>query len=482
MTSTFKSTLALLRPYYKVPFARRSTSGGLNVNQGVLSNQEKGDSFTEPQVYKSKRNLTAQLKTRKKETLLLNEEKQQQAMNSLGISARHEEQLRRGRRVPMSPQEKAAELREDESMVLPTAETADYSTHMRSLIQREKDRKDYMLSKLGDAPTSKEFYKLFKNLRDEEEAEETVEKYQRRLVDEYGIYPTTRVDAFMLDDDALFPEWVHALPATVRDQVKYGSLGLTEEDEALRVRLGRMPLDRRIGEWKRLKKAKEYRAANEETLTLAELRLARQGKRRFHWLQRKRERRAATLRRMSMRKPEEAALWPSTAIDFSQRMAFIAQHVENGVQTNGMWPLSSDDLLRAKLARQREQRENTFVTSSDSKSSSAPQQHQSVKELMGSLQEKEKQYKRLSRKVYANRVNAVVHGDQDEYGRNYRKMKAQASHRRRAYDSFAEMALGKEIDREPDVNSKGQNRGKDDGWSRVHHTWSDGMPSTRYGS
>ncbi|EPY22336.1 hypothetical protein STCU_08235 [Strigomonas culicis] len=481
MTFFFKGSLVLLKPYHRVPFARRSASGGVNVNLGVLSNQEKGDSFTEPQVYKSKSNLTARLKTHRKEALLRNEEHQKQSMSALGMGAQQAEELRRGRRMPMSPQERVAEAQEDADMVLrSTRETADYSTHVRSLIQREKDRKDYMLAKLEDAPTSKEFYKLFKNLRDEEESEEIIETYQKRLVDEYGIYPTTRVDAFMLDDDSLFPEWVHALPATVRDQVKYGRLGLTEEDEALRVRLGRMPLDRRVGEWRRLKKAKEYRAANEETLTLAELRLARQGKRRFHWLQRKRERRAAALRRMSMRKPEEAALWPSTAVDFSQRMAFIAQHVENGVQTNGLWPLSADDLLRAKWARQRAQREDVFVASSDGAASGAA--HQSVVELLGSLQEKGKQYKRLSRKVYANRVNAVVHGDQDEFGRNYRKMKSQATHRRRAYDSFAEIALEKEVGKEPDVHVRGHHRGKNDGWSRVHHTWSDGMPSTRYGS
>jgi hypothetical protein len=49
-------------------------------------------------------------------------------------------------------------------------------------------------------------------------------------------------------------------------------MGLTEEDEALRVRLGRLSMDQRAREWERLKKAKEYLVSKEERVSPAELR------------------------------------------------------------------------------------------------------------------------------------------------------------------------------------------------------------------
>ncbi|KAG5509484.1 hypothetical protein JKF63_06795 [Porcisia hertigi] len=481
-----KGYSVLLRPYRHVAFARRSTAGGVKLNKGALTEQEKGDSFTEPQVYRSKRNVTAMLKTQRKERRLLKEERQRTLMEKLNLDSRTEEALHSGRQVPQTPAEMQAVRSSDDDVARSTHEAREYSTTMRSLMRREVDRRDHMADKFGQPPTSREFYALFRKLRSSDSEDEAVEHHQRRLVEEHGVYPSSRIDSFMLDDDSYFPDWVHALPYSIRDRVKYGSLGLTEEDEALRVRLARLPRDARLREWKRLKTAKEYRAAKEETLTLAELRDIRQGKRRFHWLRRKRQKRAAALRRMAMRKPEGYELWPSTVTDFSQRIAFIAQHVENGLQTRGEWPLDPVALTKATIRRRQAEAERTFLMSADEKKMTANVQSRGMdggmKELLNALDTPEKRYKKLSRKIYANRVNAIVHGDQDEHGRKYRKLHHLTTRRQRRYDSLAEMALEKEIRKEPLINMSGLNHTDDEHWSRHEKSWVDGMPSTRYGT
>lgn len=485
-------TSVLLRPYQRVAFSKRSQAGGLNVNRGALTKGEMGDSFTEPEVYRSRTNVTAMLKTQKKERRLLEEERQRTLMDGLKMDARTEEALRSGRRLPQTAAELRAARASDDAVAAAPHTSAEYSTTMRSLMRREADRRDHVADKFAQPPTSREFYQLFRKLRASDDDEAAVEAHQRRLVEEHGVYPPSRMDAFMLDDDTYFPDWVHALPYSLRDRVKYGSLGLTEEDEALRVRLARMPRDARLREWARVKKAKEYRAASHETLTLAELRDVRQGKRRFHWLQRKRQKRAAALRRMAMRKPEGYEQWPSGVTDFSQRIAFIAQHVENGLQTNGEWPLNQDALTKAKIQRRQDEAQRTFLMTAEEKkmsrgaggSSSGGNRglHGGMQELLHALDRPEKRFKKLSRKTYANRVNAVVHGDQDEHGRKYRKLHNLSTRRVRPYDSLAEMALEKEVRKEPMVNVSGLNHSEDEHWSPHQKSWVDGMPSTRYGT
>ncbi|CAJ1041315.1 hypothetical protein NXY56_001801 [Leishmania guyanensis] len=481
-----KGYSVLHRPYQHVAFAKRSTAGGVNLNKGALTKQERGDRFTEPEVYRSKANVTAMLKTRRKERRLILEERQRTLMENLNLDARTVEALHAGSRLPQTPSEMQAVRSSDDAIAEVRHDSEDYSTTMRNLMRREVDRRDHMVDKFGQPPTSREFYQLFRRLRAADSDEEVVERHHRRLVEEHGVYPSSRIDSFMLDDDSYFPDWVHALPYSIRDRVKFGSLGLTEEDEALRVRLARLPRDARLREWKRLKAAKEYRAANEETLTLAELRDIRQGKRRFHWLQRKRQKRASALRRMAMRKPDEYELWPSSVTDFSQRIAFIAQHVENGLQTGGEWPLNEDALTKAKIKRRQNEAERTFLMSLSEKrmmtGAARGSMHGGMSELLDALEQPEKRYKKLSRKTYANRVNAIVHGDQDEHGRKYRRLHKLATRRQHQYDSLAEMALEKEVRKEPLVNVSGLNHTDDEHWTRHEKSWVDGMPSTRYGS
>lgn len=481
--SLLRSTWAVLKSFQRVPFARRSTAGGINVNRGLVSATEMGDSFTEPAVYRNRKNVTAMLKSRRKERRLLSNERTKMEMDRLRISTQTEEGLCTGRTSPRTANEMRAEKFLSDAVVEERGSAEDYSTEMSRLMQRETERRDAMVAKYGQAPTSREFHKLFQNLRASDDDDDAVERHQRRLVEENGIYPSTRIDAYMLDDDSHFPDWVNALPYRIRDRVKYGSLGLTEEDEALRVRLGQLSRDRRLREWKRLKSAKEYKAANEEMLTLSELRDCRQGKRRFHWLQRKRQKRAATLRRMALRKPDGFEQWPSSIVDHSQRIAFIAQHVENGVETKGQWPLDPQALATAKIKRRQDEADRSFLASMEEQSMLKKASASSeVQQLLNSFEKPEKRYKRLSRKTYANRVNAIVHGDQDEHGRKYRKMLGLSKKRQRPYESFSEMALEREVRKEPMVHTAGLHHTDDEHWVRHHKSWADGMPSTRYGS
>lgn len=474
----------VLRPFQRVAFSKR-TSGGVNYNMGALTNRDRGDAFTEPEVYRNQKNITAKTKVEKKQKLLLHEEQKRGLMNRLGLGSVEGDDLHSGRRLPRTPAEiSASRSMDDEAVVGKLGPSSSYDVDLRNLMQREADRRSHMMDKFGQAPTSREFHKLFSQLREADDAEDKIESYQKRLVEDHGVYPTTRMDAFMLDDDRYFPEWVNALPYAIRDRVKFGSMGLTEEDEALRVQLGRLPRDRRVEEWKRMKAAKAYKAANEETLTLAELRDTRQGKRRFHWLLRKRQKRAAALRRMALRRPDGLQDWPSTVVDYSQRIAFIAQHVENGVQTKGQWPLDPAELTKAKIKRKQAEAERTFLMSPEEKklTAQASRMNGGIKELLSSFDLREKPFKRLSRKVYANRVNAIVHGDQDEHGRKYRKMHGIATRRLRPYDSLSEIALEKEVRKEPRVNVSGLNRTADEDWTRHFKSWVDGMPSSRYGA
>ncbi|RNF00110.1 hypothetical protein TraAM80_07793 [Trypanosoma rangeli] len=473
-----------LSSFQRLPFGIRSPAGGINLNKGLLSDKERGDPFTEPTVYRSKKSITAMNKVLRKTERLRREEKKKEEMNALGVDSRMEKELINGAAQPLQKEAIAAVRVMDEERLTSSDPGSEYTTALQRLMEREVDRREHMVDKFGQPPTAKEFHKLFTQLRHADDEAETIERHQTRLVEEYGIYPSMRLDAYMLDDDTYFPEWVKALPYSIRDRVKYGSLGLTEEDEALRVTLGRMPLDRRRLEWDKQKKAREYKAAKEETLTLAELRDARQGKRRFHWLQRKRQKRASMLRRLALRKPEAFELWPSALVDYSQRIAFIAQHVENGLDTKGQWPLDPEELARARVRRSQEEAERTFLLSTEEKKAlkrkTTCNNDNNIMQMLHALDTPEKPFRRLSRKVYANRVNAIVHGDQDEYGRKYRKMENRARRRIRPYESLGEMALSKEVRKEPRVYANGLNHTDDEHWPKHTKSWADGMPSIRY--
>lgn len=462
------------------------------VNAGMLTDREKGDPFTEPSVYNSKHNLTAVLKTPKKVLNVVREQKANQVLQGLDITSQEQMGLDKGTLSPTSAESKAAsEFLNQKELGLNTLSRselkhgtgrAQFGRGARDLMHREQVRQEAVKAKYPQPPSGKEFFALTRKLRREDDEESTITMIQQRLIDEHGIFPTTRVDSYMLDDESYFPEWVNKLPWSIRDRVKYGNMGLTEEDEALRVRLGRLSADQRAREWQRLKKAKQYEAAVEERLSPTELRDARQGSREFHWLQRKRQMKATTIRRLALRRPDKFESWPSDAVDYSRRVALIAQHVENGVATKGQWPLDPEELAKAKIRRRQEEAERTFLKTSDErKMLNTKKMHGSVAatlQQMDSIRE-EPPIKRLSRKVYANRVNAVKHGDQDEYGHKYRKLETAANKRYHAFKSFEELAVERETRKEPKPNYKGPRRSDNEHWSKrqQEHTYAEGLPS-----
>lgn len=453
-------------------------------NMGALTKGDCGDSFTEPHVYHAKENTSNAINSKRRAQHFLSEEKMRQKLTPLQISNKNEIELASGIKTPtVKPEKILSTVYDDKELELSSSSgkgTINIFTNVCGILQNEIERRNHVLDKFGEVPTAREFQKLLTSLRNVDKDDESILSYQRRLSEENGIYPSSRLDAFMLSDDVCFPEWVNALPYRIRDQVKYGNLGITEFDETLRIRLGRLPRDERIREWNRIRKAKEYQLANEETLTLSELRDMRQGKRRYHWLLRKCQKRAATLRRLALRKPHNFEVWPAGLVDYSQRIAFTAQHVENGIKTSGQWPLDERQLLEAK--KKRVDSQEVFLEGRVAESSPNNNTLGGIGELLRVFDMKGKKFRRISRKAYANRVNAIIHGDQDEYGRKSRMIQCKASHREKPFQSFAEMQLEKELAVEVAANKPGLNRGGLSNWSNRTASWVEGMPSSRYGS
>lgn len=308
-----------------------------------------------------------------------------------------------------------------------------YSNNLHRLYTRETpiERKQRILTNNAIEPTEAEFGQLMRRLAAEDEEEGVVEQVQERLVEESGIYPSMRMDAYMLGDESAFPPWVHKLAPAVRDRVKFGGIGLTEDDEALRIRLSRMPLDARRVEWQRLKAARSYEAGvKEQRLSPTDIRQARLAKRQYFRLQQQRQHRATMIRRLGLRKPEEVELIPSHHVDYSARLATIAQFVENGVDTKGQWPLDRTELQRAKIRNQQEAAERTFLRTADEKKMlrKGDKISTSIHSALEALDDNINVYKRVSRKTYAHRVNNIVQGVGDDLGRMYKYINRQASY------------------------------------------------------
>jgi hypothetical protein len=494
----FHVTLLARRTRFRAghPFPSIFRTGQINrrfINRGNLSPQELGDPSTESAVYRSA-NITAQLKSRKAAEQRLTEQRLSSERGSL--SAATERGLDKGLTEAKTEAERQtlADI-DDEDMQLRRVSrgemprrhenaverrSSDYSPAMHAAASIEARRKEDLAFKHMERPVAKEFNTLFRKLNNLDDDERKISEAQVRLTEEFGIYATHRIDAYMLGEDTNFPPWVEALPWGIRDRVKYGGLGLTEEDEALRIRFARLPVDQRADEWKRLKAAREFELGQERRLSLSELREARGGKRRFHWLQRKRQMRATMLRRLAMRKPERFEVWPSDAVDYSARLALVAQHVENGVETKGQWPLDKEAVARAKIRRKQEEAERTFLRTTDEKKMlQQKNMNGSIASALQLLEEKTKKFKKLSRRAFANRANAIRHGDQDIHGRNTKWLQRRISHRHRAYGSMSELALEKEIRKEPLVHIKGRSKKDNENWP--DEGMARGMPSMRYG-
>ena len=477
-----------------MPFQSTFRAGQLGrrfINRGNLSPQELGDPSTEASIYRSN-NVSALLKTRAAAEKRLSGQRMNEVMGS--VSPATERSLDKGFEPAADDTERIIQSRIDQrdlelepvdqnirGKTTRSSRSADYSTELHAAATVEARRKEHLAFQHAEKPVAKEFAKLFSQLNHESDDERKITEAQERLAGDYGIYPSHRIDAYMLNDDSHFPQWVSALPWGIRDRVKFGGLGLTEEDEAQRIRLARLPADKREEEWKRLKAAREYELGQERQLSMTELREARGGKRRFHWLQRKRQMRATMLRKLALRKPERFEAWPSDAIDYSQRLALVAQHVENGVETRGQWPLDKETVARARIARKQEEAERTFLRTADEKKMlQTKKMNGSIADSLAQLEEKTHKFKKLSRRSFANRVNAIKHGDQDMHGRNTRWMQRRISKRHRAFSTAAEMGLEREIRKEPLVHVKGRRQTDNQDWT--DEGMARGMPSMRYGS
>jgi len=461
------------------------------VNRGELSRTEIGSQFTDPVVYRNRFNLNRVLAATAHETKYLRE--QHRSRTVVGqVSTATEHGLDRGAEPTSRTEESINTMIDNAELRLstpkdPRADALRYDTRTHMTQIKQAMSREYREDKFADKPNAATYTKYFRMLRGLNKDDEAVTARQQRLIDENGVYPSQRIDAYMLDDESHFPPWVQQLPWGIRDRVKYGGLGLTEADEATRIRLARLPKDEREREWKRLKGAREYEEGKEIRLTPAELRDVRRAKRRHFYLYRKRQHRASLLRRLALRKPERFEAWPSNVVDYSKRMALIAQYVENKVETKGHWPLCKETVARAKLLRKREEAERAFIHDKDENrllnhkaSSAAP----GLSDLLQSLDQNETPVKRLSRKAYANRVNAVVHGDQDVYGRNYYRLSKQIKQRPGGISSSIQADLEQEIRREPRVYAKGRPENAMERWSVDHkrHVFHRGMPSMRYAS
>lgn len=430
---------------------------------GHLTNDELGSSFANELVYRSKE-LRHVLEAGKSIFMKRADDQDMRFLEQRGVSHSRQRELEHSA-MPQSREEHlVTERMNDKALKLSSDIVAPPEMTRRILqrAQRDELRREKLAERVPVLPTSREYgnmvYQLNRQMGDEDE----ISRLQGKLEDDCGIYSPQRLDAYMLGSDSVFPKWVTQLPWRIRDRVKYGNLGLTEEDEVLRVNLARAPLDRRIREWDRLKAARAYKEGQERMLSPSEIRNARLGKRNFHWLERRRRAHVTMLRRLALRKPEVHTLWPNGQVDLSRRAAVIAQHVENGVETQGKWPLDEDALARARIKKLEVDAQQEFLSQHSSKSLRAI--NKGVANALDQLDPEEKPVRRISKRLYSFRVTAVLNGDRDEHGRKLRDLQRDMNHSKYAAESAEEMQLRKELGRLPQAQRDGKRQKGDGGW------------------
>jgi hypothetical protein len=105
-------------------------------------------------------------------------------------------------------------------------------------------------------------------------------------------------------------------------------------------------------------------------------------------------------------------------------------------------------------------------------------------ETLKRFEQKTEPFKRLSRRDYKRRYSAVMYGDQDERGRNYRKMKRDMNRSRlKAIDGFEGFQMeSQRLDRvRPWGDAKQSGAARDWGAYRHVHAHHRGMPSDSTG-
>jgi hypothetical protein len=298
-----------------------------------------------------------------------------------------------------------------------------------------------------------------RTLLDEESKEQRVALLRDRLTTEHGLYETHRIDAYMLDDDTIFPQWARNLTAGIKDRVLYGGMGLTEDDEVTRQNLLKLPRQEREIEWMRLKAARSYELGEERLLSPAEVKAERTGKRKFFALRRKRQEREALLRSLALRQPEKWEAAPIGKLDYSHRLAVVAKHVEANVKTNGAWPLNEEGLHRAVRRQEREKAKESFLQKPGADFGVVMNRvSPALREAIKTMKTKDQPIKRISRRLYSFRLNAVRNGHQDEHGRKFQHLSRMSRQRFSKAMTAEEFELQRSLAAETSHNTRGSRK------------------------
>ena len=335
----------------------------------------------------------------------------------------------------------------------------------------DEDRRREIQLQFPMMPSLAKQRKLEKGITQDDADEQRALRMRDRLGKEFGVFNPQRMDAYMLDDESGFPKWVRDLAPSIRDRVMFGGLGITEQEEAQRESLLRLPREQREGEWQRLKAAKSHELGEERLLSPAEVLASRMMRRKSKALLRKRRSREATLRQLQLREPEKWQAEPIGKVDYSARLAVVARHVEANVQTKGQWPLSDEHLEKAKVRQLREQAKasplervsSDFMTTMDRVSPA-------MREALLAVGRKEPVVRRVSRRNYAFRLNAVRNGHQDEHGRRFQDISRQGRQRFSRAQTAEEVELERGTARRRRPNERGQEAPFTSAWPAKYDT------------
>jgi hypothetical protein len=301
---------------------------------------------------------------------------------------------------------------------------------IRGMRQQHTERQRQLQIHTPIVPNQEKYRRLAGQVQNEVVDDQRAELLRDRMATQHGIFSKQRMNAFMLDDDTVFPLWVRNLTPRIRDRVMFGGLGLTEEDEAHRQNLLQLPRQEREAEWERLRAAKSYELGEERLLSPAEVRAERIGTRKFHALRIKRQQREANVRALALREPQKWEAAPIGRVDYSHRLAVVAKHVEANVKTHGKWPLAEDALENAKRRQERNAAKENFLKAPGADFSVVMNRvSPALKEAIKTMNREERPIKRISRKNYVFRLQAVRNGHQDEHGRKFQQISRESRQR-----------------------------------------------------
>ena len=454
------------------PFSKPHPSKKWAPDKGMKQAADYGDSFTDPAMYKGHKAAKRIHVTEKVHRRLVSE-RQEKDFGFGGKPASFSEMrsIDSGLVPSQSETRRSSKLLDEEQLSLrDDGVEAPYTRQIHRASKRRAELVEMAKVRLPIEPRDRQINAHELGLKAMDEAPAKVAEYQDLLARQHGVFAPQRMEAYMVGDESVFPDWVSSkVPNALQDMVKFGNLGITEDDEVLRVNLAKMPMDRRRSEWERIRRAKMYSEGTERPLTPAEIKRAKLGHKQHMWLLRRQRQRQALIGALALSKPSEFTSWPTNEVDHSARLAHIAKHIEAGVETKGEWPLSSDALARARLRKKKEEAAQTFMDPEARKVLANKRARGAVLQQLKSLDEDPQPIKRISRRQYRLRIGAIERGHVDEHGRNVRLI--YGARKQPGLDnphSVKELALAKEVGShlyDSPNQSRRHIRTKSDGWS-----------------